>query len=97
MQKWQYLELEVTPGDSNAKTQGHLWFFKPDGKHFENSGKYGKLMAALGADGWELVSSIAGTEMSPDGRYKVNHIFKRPINYNTLPTNRRRRKDDPKE
>jgi hypothetical protein len=97
MQKWQYLELEVTIGDPLSKSQGHLWFFKPDGRHFENSGKSGKMMAALGADGWELVTSIAGFETDLDGKQKVNYIFKRPIEYPVLPNNRRRRKDDPKE
>jgi hypothetical protein len=36
MQKWEYLELEVEIGGLITKISEHLWWFTPDGKHFEN-------------------------------------------------------------
>ncbi len=59
MQKWEYLELEVEIGGPITKTTEHLWWFKPDGKHFENHGAHGVLMAKLGLEGWELVTGSA--------------------------------------
>ena len=79
MQKWHYLELEVTIGGPITGTQGHLWWFKSDGKHFENSGNYGTLMAKLGEEGWELVTSSTRIETGLGSKHKINYVFKRPI------------------
>jgi len=83
MQKWEYLELEVEIGGPITKTSEHLWWFKPDGKHFENHGTHGVLMAKLGLEGWELVTGSARILTGLTSNHKINYIFKRPIIDNT--------------
>ena len=79
MQKWEYVELEVEIGGPLSGTRAHLWRFNVDGKHGENSGKYGTLIAQLGQEGWEMVASSARTDTGLGGKHKINYVFKRPV------------------
>lgn len=79
MQKWEYCELEVSIGGPISGTQGHLWWFKSDGKHTENHGKYGQLMAELGQEGWELAAASARTNTGLGSKHQINYLFKRPV------------------
>ncbi len=79
MQTWEYCEVEVTIGGPLTGIHGQLTSFKPDGNHIEDSGKYGKLMANLGQEGWELVAASARTETGLGSKHKINYVFKRPL------------------
>ncbi len=78
MQKWEYLEMEVTIGGPISGTKGHLWVFKTNGRHGENSGNYGTLLAKLGDEGWEIITSSARIATGLGGKHKINYMFKRP-------------------
>lgn len=75
---WEYCELEVTIGGPLTGVRGELTIFKADGKHEEKNGKYGQLLAQLGAEGWEVVAASARTQTGLGGGHKINYILKRP-------------------
>jgi hypothetical protein len=79
MHKWEYCELEVTIGGPLTGVKGTLWFLKPDGRHEEQSGKYGQLIAQLGQNGWELVAASARIETGLGSKHKINYVFKRQL------------------
>jgi hypothetical protein len=79
MTKWKYLELEVIIGGPISGVKGQIVRFEPNGKHFKKSGDYGSLIAKLGEEGWELVSSSARIETGLTHKHKINYIFKLPI------------------
>ncbi len=80
MQKWEYLELEVNLNSTNPdKANAHLWYYKQDGKCFENSGDYRVLIFQLGIEGWELVAGYQRMNHGVVMTYKDVRIFKRPI------------------
>ena len=79
MQKWKYLELEVTIGGPISGVKGQIIRFEQNGQHYKNSGNYGSLMAKLGEEGWELVSSSARIATGLSNKHRINYIFKLPI------------------
>lgn len=79
MQKWKYLELEVTIGGPISGIKGQIIRFEKDGKHYKKTGNYGALMATLGEEGWELISSSARIETGLSNKHKINYMFKLPI------------------
>lgn len=80
MAKFEYCELEVTIGGPLSGVQAEATFFKPDGNHGAKRGKYGALMAELGAAGWELMTSSARTDAGIGSKHKINYMFKRELN-----------------
>ena len=79
MQQWEYVELEVIFGGPITGAKGHIVWFKPDGKHSDKTDEYGKIIAQLGVEGWEVVASSARTDIRFGGKDKINYIFKRPM------------------
>ncbi len=77
MTKWEYCELEVSYG-MNITCQG--WIYRENGVHeILASGKYGAILASLGTQGWELVTSSSHAELLQSKTSTVSYLFKRPV------------------
>ena len=76
--KWEYVEVIVQYGGPLTGITGHLTYFKPDKTIFERTDKYHALMAELGLEGWELVSSTI-TPVNAIGNRQITHMFKRAL------------------
>ena len=50
-----------------------------NGKDEKEEGKFGRLMAKMGAAGWELVAASARTDTGIGGGHKINYILKRAV------------------
>ena len=79
MQQWEYCEVEVTIGGPLTGIHAQMWIFKSSGKHLQDEGKYGTLLAQLGEQGWEVVAASARTETGLGGKHKINYLLKRPL------------------
>lgn len=80
MQKWEYAEIEVTIGGPLSGTQCEVTIFQSDGNHKKSDGKLGKLLASMGEDGWEVITSSARIEAGLSSKHKINYILKRQKN-----------------
>lgn len=76
---WEYADLEITVGGPLSGTSAEVWYFKTDGNHVLERGKYAELCARLGAAGWEAVAGSARTGSGLSGNHKMNYLFKRSI------------------
>jgi hypothetical protein len=77
MQKWEYAELEITIGGPLSGTKCEAIIYQPNQDHKKIEGKFGKLIAQMGEDGWELIVASARTETGLGGKHKINYMFKR--------------------
>jgi hypothetical protein len=73
MQKWQYLEMEITVGQKDNSISAIL---DPAGNHLRSKGDYATTIAQRGLEGWELIASDVRFD---SGKHKMNLFFKRPI------------------
>lgn len=80
MAKWEYCELEITIGGPLSGVQGEATVFKAEGQHVVKKGRYGVLLAELGADGWEVVAASARTEAGMGSKHKIDYLLKRELN-----------------
>jgi hypothetical protein len=81
MQKWEYLEIEVTTGKLGGgfeDKQADLHVFKSDGKHEEYEGKFGGCLAEMGEQGWELVAVVHRSDVVLTGQ-RSSFLLKRPL------------------
>jgi len=77
MTKWEYCEIELQYGGG---VWGQGWFYHTDGKHKEfEAPKYGKIIADLGLQGWELVAASTHASFTQTHANTVSYIFKRPL------------------
>jgi hypothetical protein len=80
MQKWEYCEVEVTYRGPVEGTILSGWIYRIDKKHIEFGGEFGAVLADLGLQGWEMVTSNARVNLGFGGNYhKINYLFKRPL------------------
>jgi hypothetical protein len=80
IQKWEYAEMEVNIGGPLFGEKAEVTIFKFGENHKTRKGKAGELIAEMGADGWELISTsarIGSTALST--QHKLNYVFKRPL------------------
>lgn len=82
MPKWEYAEvlvnIDAERGGSTAKAHADVTIYRYDEKHEEKQGPVGKVMAYMGDNGWELVTSVnvVGGVVLKQGR--ALYLFKRP-------------------
>ena len=87
MPKFEYAEIVVNIGGPLSGTQCDVTLFKVDGKDEKTSGKFGKLIAELGARGWELVAASARTDTGLSGRPMGSmNSTTGPVEVGTLPS-----------
>lgn len=79
MQMWEYCELELAFGGPITGNKGTSWVLKSDGKHIQTEGDYGKMVARLGLEGWEVAAASARIATGVTGKHKINYLFKRPV------------------
>lgn len=79
MTKWEYAEIEVTIGGPLSGTNVEGYIYKSNGKHEEFSDKYGKLLAQMGEEGWEVICTSARIESGLGSKHKINYMLKRAI------------------
>ena len=78
MSKWEYANVRVVIGGPLSGTKTEITFFHSDGHHEEKAGEFGKVMALLGDDGWEMVTSNARIDAGLGSKHIINYMFKRP-------------------
>ena len=78
MQKWEYAELEVTIGGPLSGTKCEATIYQPNENHKKIGGNFGKLIAQMGEDGWELIVASARIESGLGSKHKINYMLKRP-------------------
>jgi len=77
MVKFEYAEIEIVIGNAvSSSTKCFLTLFHAD-KHEFREGEFGKVMAEMGENGWELVGATARTSVGLLGNFKIDYIFKR--------------------
>lgn len=80
MQKWDYAEvvtqLAAETGGAHPKINADVIIFRYDEKHEEKQGPFGKVMAFMGDNGWELMATRV-VPTAPMG-HKTSYLFKRP-------------------
>jgi len=76
MDKWEYANIRVSVETlTGVKTE--VSFYHSDKKHEVKEGEFGKLVAMMGDDGWEMVASNARTDVGVGKEHIINYMFKR--------------------
>jgi len=75
MDKWEYANIRVSVDLTGVQTEAS--FYHSDKKHEVKEGEFGKLLALMGDEGWEMVASNARTEGGPGKGQIINYMFKR--------------------
>lgn len=77
MAKWEYCEVQTWIGSYRGTAEAAVMYFKRDGNHVTlDKAAHGQALAALGDEGWELVSAYGG---SFNNRWSVTYTFKRAL------------------
>jgi hypothetical protein len=77
MNKWEYCQLHTDTFEKLGHGKSTLRFFQPDGQGKEIKDESGVLIALVGLEGWELVST-SHIVLSPYA-IKTLYTFKKPI------------------
>lgn len=77
MDQWEYAEVLVVIGGPLSGTKAEVTFFHSNDKHEHQEGSYGKTMAVMGEQGWELVAASARIEAGLSNKHKIHYVFKR--------------------
>lgn len=74
--RWEYCEVENPVGFLAGRT-AVARIFKADGSHQTIHGEFGRLMAQLGQDGWELGSAAMHNGLGSSGQHAITYMLKR--------------------
>ncbi len=76
MDKWEYANVRVAIGGLRIDIETEVTFFHSNGKPEEKKEEFGKLIALMGDNGWEIIASNARTDVGT-GEQIINYMFKR--------------------
>jgi hypothetical protein len=81
MTRWEYAEIEVAIGGPipGPRFTGTVFDGNGDHQEIEINDNPARAIAAMGLDGWEMVSVYARVEVGLSNAHRVSYVFKRPL------------------
>jgi len=79
VQKWEYCSLTIDHLEDRQVVQFTQYKLKGTIQRIIEPDEFGRFVAQLGRDGWELAGVSSDQPPPPGARYRESWVFKRPL------------------